>query len=147
MLRATYIAAVLLTALCLVPAGAHFFALPNKIDLSRDTYFIVQHTYQGWALFGAVVFAAIAANVALGFALRRAALPAWPGFAAAALVAATLVVFFIWVFPGNQATANWTAMPENWEALRTRWEYGHAASAVLTFLALGATTVAWPRRG
>ena len=51
----------------------------------------------------------------------------------------SLVVFFIWVFPGNQATANWTEMPDNWEALRRQWEYGHAANAVIVFAALLAT--------
>ena len=146
MLRATYIAAVLLTALALVPAGAHFFELPNKIALPRDAYFTLQQVYRGWALFGVVLFAAIAANAGLGVALRRARLPAWPGFLAAALIAGTLVIFFIWVFPGNQATANWTTMPENWETLRARWEYGHAASAVLTFLALASLACAWPPR-
>jgi hypothetical protein len=28
--------AVILTALALVPAGAHFFELPNKIDLAQE---------------------------------------------------------------------------------------------------------------
>ncbi len=35
----------------------------------------------------------------------------------------------------NAATENWTVMPENWEALRMQWEYGHAVNAVLTFVA------------
>jgi hypothetical protein len=47
--------AVILTALALVPAGAHFFELPNKIELAQDHYFIVQNIYRGWALFGIVV--------------------------------------------------------------------------------------------
>jgi hypothetical protein len=107
----------------------------------------VQQIYRGWALFGVVLFAAIAANLALGVTLRRALQPAWPGFLAAILIAGTLVVFFVWVFPGNQATENWMAMPENWEALRARWEYGHAASAMLTALALASLTGAWPVQG
>jgi hypothetical protein len=50
------------------------------------------------------------------------------------------------VFPGNQATENWTSVPEGWETLRARWEYGHAASAVLTFLALASLACAWRAR-
>jgi hypothetical protein len=46
------------------------------------------------------------------------------------------VVFFIWVFPANQATANWTQMPETWQPLRRQWEYGHAVIAVIVFVAL-----------
>lgn len=54
---------------------------------------------------------------------------------------ATLVVFFIWTFPANQATANWTVVPENWKALRRQWEYAHATNAVLTLFALIAVTL------
>jgi len=48
----------------------------------------------------------------------------------------TLAVFFAWTYPANQATGNWTSAPENWEQLRTDWEYSHAANAMITFLAL-----------
>jgi hypothetical protein len=61
---------VILTALALVPAGAHFFELPNKIDLAQDHYFIVQKLYRGWALFGIVVVAALAINLVLALMLR-----------------------------------------------------------------------------
>lgn len=57
------------------------------------------------------------------------------------LMAATLAIFFAWTFPANQATANWTSVPANWQALRTHWEYAHAAGAVLTFVAF--CLVAW----
>ena len=48
--------AILLTALALVPAGAHLAELPNKIGLDQEAYFIVQNIYAGWALFGIVLF-------------------------------------------------------------------------------------------
>ncbi len=65
-------------------------------------------------------------------------------FALAAVLCfgASLVVFFIWVFPANQATNNWTAVPADWRALRIRWECGHAVSAILGFAALCFTTLA-----
>ena len=53
----------MLTALALVPAGAHLFELPNKIGLDQEPYFIVQGIYRGWALFGIVLFGALAANL------------------------------------------------------------------------------------
>jgi hypothetical protein len=58
------------------------------------------------------------------------------------LVALTLAVFFTWTYPANQETANWTVAPENWQALRTQWEYAHATNAVLTFVALCSVTLA-----
>ncbi|HYI89366.1 MAG TPA: DUF1772 domain-containing protein, partial [Beijerinckiaceae bacterium] len=58
-LQTTRFLGVVLTALALVPAGAHLFELPNKVGLSQEHYFIVQGIYRGWALFGLVLFPAV----------------------------------------------------------------------------------------
>jgi hypothetical protein len=134
--------AVILTALALVPGGAHLFALPNKIGLDERQYFTAQSIYRGWALFGFVLFGALAANLGLAMMQRRHRVAFRLALAGAALIAATLVIFFLWTFPANQATSNWTVVPANWQALRSQWEYSHAVNAVLTFLALCAVTVA-----
>ena len=42
------------TALAWIPAGAHLFELPNKINLLRDADLTVQGIYAGWAWFGIV---------------------------------------------------------------------------------------------
>jgi hypothetical protein len=130
----------MLTALALVPSGAHFFELPNKIDLSQEQYFLVQGVYRGWALFGFVLIGAIGANLAHAILALRGGRVFWFALAALFLMMASLAVFFIWTFPANQATANWTASPANWASLRTQWEYSHAANAIITFLALCAVT-------
>jgi hypothetical protein len=140
-LRIAQFLAIVLTALALVPAGAHLFELPNKIGLPQDAYFIVQNIYRGWALFGIVLFGALGANLALTFLVRRRPGAFWLALLAFLLVAATLVVFFTWTYPANQATANWTQIPANWQELRLRWEYAHATNAVLTFIALCAVTL------
>ena len=57
-MRALKFHAIVLTALALVPGGAHFFSLPNKITLTESNYFIVQNIYRGWGLFGIVLFGA-----------------------------------------------------------------------------------------
>jgi hypothetical protein len=128
--------AIVLTALALVPAGAHFFELPNKIGLDQHAYFTVQGIYRGWALFGFALFGALFANLLLSLvqAVRRRpwALP----LAAFLLVAATLAIFFTWTYPANQATSNWTLPTPNWTTLRLHWEYAHAINALLTFVAL-----------
>jgi hypothetical protein len=140
--RATQFLAIVLTALALVPAGAHLFELPNKIGLAQEPYFIVQSIYRGWALFGIVLFGALAANLWLTIVLRRQGAPFWLALAGFLLVALTLAVFFTWTYPANQATANWTVAPESWQTLRTQWEYAHATNAVLTFMALCSVTLA-----
>ena len=129
--------AVVLTALALVPAGAHLFELPNKIGLPRDAYLVAQGLYRGWALFGFVLFGALAANLGLAAALRRrgASVAARLALGAGLLIALVLAVFFAWTHPANLATENWTRMPADWEALRRQWECSHAVNAGLTFLA------------
>jgi hypothetical protein len=139
-LRLVQFLAIVLTALSLVPAGAHLAELPNKIGLDQKAYFAVQNMYRGWALFGIVLFGPLAANLALATMLRRQRAPFWLALAGFLLMAATLVIFFMWTYPANQATSNWTVVPANWQQLRTTWEYAHATNAVLTFLALCAVT-------
>jgi len=129
-----------LTALIVLPGGAHLFELPAKMKLGQSEYFAVQSIYAGWALFSVAIFAAIAANGWLSWSLRGIDMPAArAALASALLICLTLVIFFIWVFPGNRATDNWTSVPANWEILRRNWEYGHAVNAVITFAALLAT--------
>ena len=127
---------LVLYTLALVSAGAHFFALPNKIDLAQQTYFIVQRIYRGWALFGFVLFPALAASLVLTVMLRRERAAFWLALAAFLCLAAGLAIFFHWTFPANQATDNWTTVPADWQALRRQWEYSHAANAILTFVGL-----------
>jgi hypothetical protein len=134
--------AIILTALALVPSGAHFFELPNKIDLPQEAYFTVQSIYRGWALFGIVLFPALVTDVMLAVMVRRQRGPFWLALIAVLCMAGTLAVFFGWTYPANQATSNWTRVPENWLVLRAQWEYSHAVNAVITFVALCAVTLA-----
>ena len=140
-LRLVQFLAIALTALALVPVGAHFFELPNKMLLGQAEYFTVQGIYRGWALLGAVLIAAIAANLVLTIMLRRRRRAFWLAACAFILMAGTLAIFFGWTYPANQATANWTVVPADWPELRRQWEYSHAANAVLTFLALCVATL------
>lgn len=135
-------AAIVLTAIALVPSGAHLFELPGKIALDRDAYFTVQRIYAGWSLFGIVLIGAVPVLLVLIF-LLRADRPA-VFFASVALLALLLdlAIFFAWTFPANQATANWTAAPENWEALRRAWEYSHAVNAGVILVAFLASVLA-----
>ena len=54
----------------------------------------------------------------------------------------TQVLFWLFTFPANRVTQNWTVLPEHWMALRVQWEYSHAASALLNLAALVALIVA-----
>jgi hypothetical protein len=139
--RALQFFAVVLTALAFVPGGAHLSELPHKIALSQQDYFVVQSIYRGWALFGIVICAAIAANLLLALMFWRRGKRFWPSVAAALILVITLLVFFEWTYPTNQLTDNWTIMTADWRALRAQWELSHAANALLTFAALCCTTL------
>jgi hypothetical protein len=70
-LRLIQFLAIMLTALALVPSGAHLAALPNKMAMEQADYFAAQKIYAGWALFGIVLFGALAANLAHAIVLRK----------------------------------------------------------------------------
>jgi len=140
-LKAVQLLALVLTALALVPAGAHLFTLLNKIDLAQEQYFIVQNIYRGWALFGIVWIGASLANFALAVMLRGCGRPFILALIAGLCVMVMFAIFFIWTYPANQATDNWTTIPANWEQLRRQWEYSHAANALVTFVAFCAVAL------
>ncbi|MGH6835047.1 MAG: DUF1772 domain-containing protein [Methylocella sp.] len=134
--------AIILTAIALVPSGAHLFALPNKIGLSQEDYFVAQSLYRGWSLFGAVLISALAFNTTLAILLRGQGMSFYLAGAAAFCIGTTLAIFFAQIYPVNQLTNNWTVVPENWIALRLQWEIAHATNAAITFLALCCVTAA-----
>jgi hypothetical protein len=136
-------AAIFFCGLALIPAAAHAMELPNKIHMVREEYLIAQKLYRGWQFVAPVVVLALASTAVL-LAHARTAGPEAQAAACVALlcVVATQVVFWVFTFPVNRATQNWTQAPPHWEALRRKWEYSHAASAALNLLAFGAAVLA-----
>ncbi len=134
--RAAQSLAIIITAIALVPGGAHILSLQAKLALPVEPYFVVQQIYQGWAWLGIVVVVAMLSNFASALLTRDRARQFGLSLAAGLLIAATLAIFFTWTYPANQATVNWTSIPGDWERLRMQWEYSHAVNAALTFAAL-----------
>lgn len=126
---------VLLTAISMSAGLAHLFALPNKIDLVRDAYLTVQQIYRGWALLGIAVIGALLSTLVLTMVVRTDRRLFRMTLTAAACLALSLVVFFLFTYPANQQTLNWTVLPDHWQALRRQWEYAHAVDAGLYFIA------------
>jgi hypothetical protein len=129
-------------ALYLVPTGAHLFELAGKLALSPAAYMATQPVYNGWALFGIVVFAALLLTALHAILRRRERRVFVLSLLAFVCLFGTQAVFWVFTYPMNVASRNWTVMPEPFEAARRQWEYSHAASAVLTFAALSAITAA-----
>jgi hypothetical protein len=133
--------AIMVTALALVPPGAHLAALPNKIGMVEVEYFTAQRIYTGWAVLGWLWPAAALLNGGLAFASRAQHWPFWCALLASLCYVLMLGIFLVWTHPANQATLNWVTIPENWQALRRQWEYSHAVNAVIAALALGLTAI------
>jgi hypothetical protein len=127
--------AFIFVALALGAGLAHLYALPNKMVMDRDAYLAAQQVYRGWALLGVVVFGQILALLALAVLVRGRRLDFGLTFAALLCTLGAQAIFWAYTYPANQATSNWTMLPADWMALRSQWEYSHAAGAVLTFLA------------
>lgn len=128
--------ALMATAIALGPALAHLLELPNKIGLPKDDYFIVQRIYAGWNLLGGVLALQLVAIVSVVFTARHDRW-LWPfALAALACLVGAQALFWIFTYPANVATANWTMPPDDWQALRLRWEYSHAAGAIFQLVAM-----------
>lgn len=143
---AAFFVALLATSLALGGALAHAFELPNKIGMTRDAYFTVQTIYTGWNRLAYVLAVQLAGMLAVIFLYRAEPRVFRPACLALACLIGAQVVFWVWTFPANQATVNWTQPPANWEALRAQWEYSHLAGAGFQTLAMIALIVAVLRR-
>ena len=147
--------ALLSTALALGGALAHLLELPNKIGLPAEQYFIVQQIYRGWSQLGYILgFELLSMLALLSLSWRRPWIVVPTAVALLCLVAAQ-ALFWIYTYPANAATRDWTLITADWERLRQQWEYSHAAGALLQLGAFCALVVAmlgrhrtevWPAR-
>jgi hypothetical protein len=128
--------AILATLLALAPALAHLFELPRKLTLGMAAYFTVQRIYAGWNLFGIVILVQFGALLLLAIQSAGEYFVFRPVCVALALLVAAQALFWLYTFPANVATRNWTVVPPDWEALRRAWEYSHAGGALCQLLGL-----------
>jgi hypothetical protein len=127
---------VMLTAVAMAGGFAHLLELPHKIKLSREDYLTVQQIYRGWALLGIAIVCDLVSTLVLTVMVRESHRIFYLTLTATLCIALSLVVFFMFTYPANQQTLNWTMLPENWQELRRHWEYSHAVGAGLYFVAL-----------
>jgi hypothetical protein len=133
--------AVVLTALALAPGGANIIELSRKLRLPKEPYYALQAVYRGWDLFAVVLVAALATNLARTVMAAGEGTPFHFAIAATLLAGAALTIFLAVTLPADLATDNWKSVTPDWQKHRDRWEYSHAANAVLLFLALCAATL------
>ncbi|GGI22828.1 hypothetical protein [Bradyrhizobium guangdongense] len=130
------ITTVISVAIYLIPEGAHFFEMFNKLKMSSVDYMTMQRAYDGWALFGVAIVIAVGCTLGHAIAMWDIPVARWLSLGALALLIGAQVIFWCFIYPMNALTRNWTEIPANLGVVRLQWEYGHAASAALTLLAL-----------
>lgn len=126
---------VLCVALVMAAGLAHVLELPHKMELSADDYLVVQQIYRGWSLLGIPAILGAVLTGILALLVREQRAPFRYTLGAEICVVLGLAVFFVFTFPVNKETLDWTRLPEHWDALRRIWEYSHATGAALYFTA------------
>ena len=127
---------LLLTSLSMSVAMAHLFELPNKISLSAEEYLVVQQIYRGWSLAGILVIGAMIITLVLVIMVRKSRKVFTLTIIALLCLLGSQILFWVFTFPANRVTDNWTTLPSNWMELREQWEYSHATGAVLHLIAM-----------
>jgi hypothetical protein len=132
------------TALILGGVFCHVLEMPVKMTLAPSDYMIVQQIYSTFGPIGAVLEpAAILCATALAWLVRgrRAFAPALVG---GLCLVASLMLWVAIVSPVNPhwaAAAQAQTVPDNFESLRSRWEWGHAIHACGLFAGFVALVV------
>lgn len=140
--NAVLFVALLATSLAMGGALAHALELPNKIGLDREHYFIVQRNYDGWNRLAYLLVIEVLAIVAVIVLFWAQPAVRWFALAALAFLVTAQLLFWVFTYPANAATRNWTTIPDNWNALRAQWEYSHLAGAGLQVLTMSALVLA-----
>lgn len=133
-----FFVALLFTALALGPALAHLLSLPNKIAMGATEYFIAQVAYQGWNRLALVLLIQLAGILVTLLLSRHEPRVFWPTAGALVCLVAAQMIFWLYTYPANAATGNWTVVTDNWPALRQQWEYSHAVGAAFQISAMAA---------
>ena len=136
--------AVMLAALTLGLGFCHLMQLPAR--MAWDQYLWVDSTVGGglYAWFGSVGamidVAAVLALSLLAYFVKEHGRPGYcPALLAALLFALALVLWWVVVYPVNVELATWVngPVPDDWTRWRARWEWGHAAIALIELCGFG----------
>lgn len=142
------LAALVVTALSLGPSFAHVLEAPPRLarwspELWREAT-VFNGQFQLFAIVGGPLdIGAILVTAVLAISVRRDQSGFRYALAGSALFAAGLATWFAWVAPANAVLATWQPgpLPEDFTAIRDRWETGHMAVAAIKLAGFVATAL------
>src|SRR5262249_36904951 len=91
-------------------------------------YMTAQKVYAGWSFFGIAFIAALLITLMHTFMVRSDRTAFFLSLAAFLCLAATQGIFWMFTYPMNVASNNWTVTPAYFESTRRRWEYSHSST-------------------
>jgi hypothetical protein len=135
-LRTLRFASLMLTSVTLTAAFSHLMELPAKMKYEPSLYLRLHRTlYNNYGrVAGIAEILGLLVTSGLAWKLRKASPSAFtPAVTAAAALALSHGIFWIWISPANHTMASWPLdqIPPEWADWRNHWEYAHAVRAVL----------------
>lgn len=125
---------ILFEVMTLCALMAHLLELRGKISMSQQNYYTVQSIYSGWAWLGIFEIGAILLTLIWTISERRNKNIFSLLLVAFIIFFVSIIGFFMFTFPANTATVNWTQLTPDWQTLRGKWEYSHAVRAILNLI-------------
>jgi magnesium-transporting ATPase (P-type) len=125
---------ILFAAITLSTLMTHLLELRVKINLSKEDYQTVQRIYTGWQWLEIFEIGTILL-ILMWTIIYRKVKSIYPLLLLACICfIISLAIFFLFTFPANQATHNWTNLPAHWNELRSTWEYSNVVRALLSLI-------------
>jgi hypothetical protein len=134
---------ILLAAVLATMTFTHLWQLPTRMGYGAGLWFSTLGLYEKLGPKGPgpiVEVAAVLAAMLHAVAVRRRGSAFGLSLFAALVLACSFAAWWIFIHPVNEQMAGWTpgTIPADWSVYRERWEYGHAARACCSLLALAA---------
>jgi energy-coupling factor transporter transmembrane protein EcfT len=120
----------------------HLLELPQRMQFDQQLWVRVTVLENVYRLFGSVGAAfeisAIVTAIVLVFLVRKRGSTFYWTLGGALLLVLAFVSWIMFVAPMNAEFAKWltTPIPSNWMQYRDRWEYAHAANALIKIIGL-----------
>lgn len=134
--KISFFISLLFASIALAPSLTHLLELPHKVHMSEPEYLVAQQLYRGWPLPGIAVTVALLSTLLLCIQVRKQPFVFTLTLVAFSCMVVAQITAWLFIYPANRKTDNWTTLPGDWMLLRVQWEYSHAAAAVLNLLAL-----------
>ncbi|CAN1210137.1 DUF1772 domain-containing protein [Tumidithrix helvetica PCC 7403] len=134
---------LMLTSLSLSLSMTHLLELPQRMQFEQQLWVKVTVLENVYRLFGSVgaVFeiTAILTAIVLVFLIRRQGSTLYWTLGGAILLVLAFVSWIVFIAPMNAEFARWLTnpIPSDWTRYRDRWEYAHAANALIKIIGLG----------